>query len=381
MEWFFCNYIILVPTKYNMSSEKQSDIIPPPSPMSTDEVETFRTDTNTTKDASKPADQSKIKKVEWSPENEVIMVEWCDIAQCYKWLNTRAHAKYSYFHAWFTIPAIIFSTLSGTASFAQDSLPESVRVYAPAVIGSINIMIGILTTIQQYLKISELNEAHRVAAISWDKFARNIRIELAKKPTERGDAGTFIKHCRGEFDRLMETSPNIQETVIADFRNKFSGKEGSEARRRYDQLKKPDICDTIISANETRHKWYLELDNDVDEMNNDLTDVAMQQKNNVIQEQKRLLAERELELTERAEFEKKSVRMQIENMKSRQDKQAERDKYINERINHIKLYINNFVNVYERKPLRDEIVDNLNNEVEKEVFDIFFASYSSLDTM
>ena len=203
-----------------MSSEKQTDIIPPPSPMTTDEVETFRSETNTPKDAGKPADQSKIKKVEWSPENEVIMVEWCDIAQCYKWLNTRAHSKYSYFHAWFTIPAIIFSTLSGTASFAQDSLPDSIRIYAPAVIGSINIMIGILTTIQQYLKISELNEAHRVASISWDKFARNIRIELAKKPAERGDAGTFIKHCRGEFDRLMETSPTIQETVVADFRSK-----------------------------------------------------------------------------------------------------------------------------------------------------------------
>ena len=109
-------------------------------------------------------------------------------------------------------------------------------------------------------------------------------------------------------------------------------------------------------------------------------DVAMQQKNNVIQEQRRLLAERETELIEKAEFEKKSVRLQIENMKSRQDKKAERDKYINERINHINLYVKNFINVYERKPLRDEIVDNLNNEVEKDVFDIFFASYNSLDS-
>ena len=47
-------------------------------------------------------------KIEWSPENELIMIEWCDVAQCYKWLNSRAHSKYSYMHAWFTIPAIIF---------------------------------------------------------------------------------------------------------------------------------------------------------------------------------------------------------------------------------------------------------------------------------
>ena len=33
-------------------------------------------------------DNPKVK-IEWSPENELIMVEWCDVAQCYKWLNTR----------------------------------------------------------------------------------------------------------------------------------------------------------------------------------------------------------------------------------------------------------------------------------------------------
>ncbi len=57
----------------------------------------------------------KDKPVKWSPENEVMMVEWCDVAQCYKWLNTRAHAKLSVAHAWFTIPAITLSTITGTA--------------------------------------------------------------------------------------------------------------------------------------------------------------------------------------------------------------------------------------------------------------------------
>ena len=366
-----------------ISTEKN----PPPSPITCDEIDTINTDINTNKNTinntinNKTTDLSKLKRIEWSPENEVIMVEWCDIAQCYKWLNTRSHAKYSYLHAWFTIPAIIFSTLSGTASFAQDSLPLSARVYAPAIIGSINIMIGILTTIQQYLKISELNEAHRVAAISWDKFARNIRIELSKKPTERSDAGTFIKHCRSEFDRLMETTPDIQEQVVGDFKNKFAGKEGSDARRKYDQLKKPDICDTIISANETRHKWYLDVDTDVDEMNNDLSDAVMQQKNAVIFEQRKLIEQRERELIEKGEFEKKSVQIQIENMKNKQDKVAERNKYVNDRVKHIQLYVNNFINVYERKPLREEIIDNLSNEIENEVFDVFFATYNSIDNV
>jgi len=227
-------------------------------------------------DESKSQDNSLIekwekkmnrKKVHWTEENENILVEWCDIAQCYKWLNSRAHTKFSFMHAWFTIPTITFSTISGTASFAQTSLPLEYQTYAPMIIGTINILIGVLTTIQQYLKISELNESHRVSSISWDKFARNIRIELAKTPKERMDAGSFIKLCRQEFDRLMETSPSIPDVIVNEFINKFKGKT-EEEQNNFKNLKKPDICDTITSVNETRHKWFL---NDDIESNSDIS--------------------------------------------------------------------------------------------------------------
>ena len=85
--------------------------------------------------------------IEWSKENEMIMVEWCDIAQCYKWLSAKSHSKYSMMHAWMTIPAITLSTISGTASFAQASLPVNYQTFAPMVIGSINIFIGIVPPI------------------------------------------------------------------------------------------------------------------------------------------------------------------------------------------------------------------------------------------
>ena len=278
-------------------------------------------------DKDKPPPEKKIK---WSPENEKILVEWCDIAQCYRWLNTRAHAKYSTMHAWFTIPAITLSTISGTASFAQTSIPAAYQLYAPMVIGTINICIGILTTVQQYLKISELNESHRVLAIAWDKYARNISIELAKLPEERMDAGPFLKMSRQEFDRLMETSPNIPPDITAEFMRTFTKDEwtysemcgklfcsssccksntpnievepndnennnstsvhlvelgrlsaesdiemgnsahyskimttsdkNKQRKEQFEKLKKPDICNIIVSAEENRHPWYKEVE-------------------------------------------------------------------------------------------------------------------------
>ena len=202
----------------------------------------------------------KMSKVKWSIENEKILVEWCDIAQCYKWLNTRSHISYAYINMWFTIPAIILSTFSGTASFAQESIPEKYKSMATMIVGSVNITVGIITTIQQYLKIAELNEAHRVAAIAWDKYARNIRIELSKAPEERPSAGLFLKYNREEFDRLMETSPSIPDSMIKEFKKTFINSSDKKIKERAEKLKLPDICDILVSAEETRHHWFKELE-------------------------------------------------------------------------------------------------------------------------
>jgi hypothetical protein len=218
-------------------------------------------------DLNSTADNDKVK-IEWSVENEDILVEWCDVAQCYRWLHMRSNRKYNRLHMYFTIPTITLSTITGTASFAQASLPQDYQAWASMAIGAINIFIGIITTIQQYLKVSELNEAHRVSALSWDKYARNIRIELAKAPSERIDAKTFLKICRQEFDRLMETSPSIPVNIVADFKNTFKGAEGSGQREIYNNLKKPDILDIIVSSDINRHHWYKDVINEAQQIHN-----------------------------------------------------------------------------------------------------------------
>ena len=309
------------------------------------------------------------KQVEWSPENETIMVEWCDIAQCYKWLHAKAHAKYKSKNAWYTIPAIVLSTISGTASFAQTSLPLAYQVYSPMAIGAINIFIGILTTVQQYLKISELNEAHRVSSISWDKFARNIRIELAKHPDERMEAGSFLKMNRQEFDRLMETSPMIDEKIVEEFKSKFKGKDGTIERKHFDDLKKPDICDIIISANETRHTWYKTTENFEDPSE------ALSKKDELINSQKKVIDEKEKALKIKARIEAETEKQRITEVEKQQRKIEDEENLYKEKIRPIQEYIVNFENMRGRKPIKDEIYDNKKDEIEATVLTRFLEEY------
>ena len=207
---------------------------------------------NTENIVSVNTDTMSFKEQEWKGEHETILVEWADKAMCYRWLHGKSHQEYSKTNAWYTIPVIIMSTLTGTANFAQDRFPEDIRPLAQMSIGAVNIFAGILTTIAQFLKIGELNEAHRVSSISWDKFYRNIKVELAKSRDERMHVGHMLKMSKEEYDRLMETSPSINETVIKQFNIKFpvlKPPKEEEPKIKID-IKRPEICDELISTAE-----------------------------------------------------------------------------------------------------------------------------------
>jgi len=332
-------------------------------------------------------DKEKDKKIEWSDENENILVEWSDIAQCYKWLNARAHAKLSYMHAWFTIPAITLSTISGTASFAQASLPENIQAFAPAVIGTLNIFIGILTTVQQYLKISELNEAHRVSSISWDKFARNIRIELSKAPHERMDAGPFIKISRQEFDRLMETSPMISTDIINEFNNKFKPRENVPESKYLKQLRKPDICDVIVSAE--RYKYgYKELDeSQVSVTENNEKDIAIQRSSERMANFfKRQLEEKNSIILSKEKEETDKLKKKEGIQKSFQKTVIELANRKKQQMKFLEDYIDSFQKMYGRKPIDDEICDYAkeliaNGDIDETILNNFLNKYDHNDIM
>ena len=213
---------------------------------------TVNTNTNSTSENNKNNEELSVDvlpEIEWTIDHEDILIEWADKAMCFRWLHSRAHALYSKLNYNYTIPVIVISTLTGTANFAQDRVPVAYQGYFVMIVGGFNILAGIITTIQQFLKITQLNEAHRVSGIAWDKFYRNIKIELARHPDERMHVNQMLKMCKEEFDRLMETSPNIPDEIIAEFKNKF--KDSLE----YEDIIKPEICDKLISTESFRNQW------------------------------------------------------------------------------------------------------------------------------
>jgi len=192
---------------------------------------------NTPRDLS----NNKVKKFQngWTEEQEKLLAKWSDYAACYRWLHDRTEKKLSSKNNLITIPVIILSTITGTASVGLTGLVGDVpngQKYGQVAIGMVSLFTGILTTLGNFFRYAQNSEAHRVAAVSWSKFNRLISVELAQKPDDRMDSLDFINICRQDLDRLIEQSPQIPDDVIDKFGREFDDQE---------DLSKPDICNNI----------------------------------------------------------------------------------------------------------------------------------------
>ena len=172
----------------------------------------------------------------WTTEAEDLLADWSEKSSCYRWLHDRCEKKYRRRYYGFSIPVIILSTLTGAANVGLSSyIPEESQSTAQAVVGGINIFAGILGTLQNFLRVAEQMENHRVSGIAWSKLQRAIQIELSLDCSRRSPCHDFLNICRAEYDRLIEQSPLIPDEVIQLFKVRFKD---------YD-VSKPSICNGL----------------------------------------------------------------------------------------------------------------------------------------
>ena len=116
---------------------------------------------------------------DWNDQHEIILRQWGETCACYRFMHNRAYILYKDLNMRFSLPVIVLSTITGTANFAQSTLPDSWKTVAPSAIGCLNLVAGLIATVMQFLKVNELMENHRAAALAHGLLSRNIRLMLA----------------------------------------------------------------------------------------------------------------------------------------------------------------------------------------------------------
>lgn len=158
----------------------------------------------------------------WNDYHENVLRQWGEASACYRYMHHRAFLQFKRMSLRFNLPVIVLSTITGTANFAQSTLPPSIQPAAPSIIGGLNLIAGLIATIMQFLKVNELMENHRTAALGHGSLSRNIRLQLALPRDERKKEGLkFVEECKSTYDSLLEQSPPIPKKILVNFDKEY----------------------------------------------------------------------------------------------------------------------------------------------------------------
>ena len=161
-------------------------------------------------------------EVMWNEYHENVLRQWGESSACYRYMHHRAFLMFKKMSLRFNLPVIVLSTITGTANFAQSTLPVSIQPAAPSIIGGLNLVAGLIATIMQFLKVNELMENHRTAALGHGSLSRNIRLQLALPREERKKEGLkFVEECKSVYDSLLEQSPAIPKNILLQFEKDY----------------------------------------------------------------------------------------------------------------------------------------------------------------
>ena len=132
----------------------------------------------------------------WTPELEQLLSTWhrrMDACQHAYYLEAE---RYKRWHLWLGIPAIIFSTVVGTAVFATLE-SQTLDISARVIVALVSIAAAVLADLQTFLRLSEAAAAHGQSGDWYSAIKRDIEQLRALRRRLAGDDALVSVARRG----------------------------------------------------------------------------------------------------------------------------------------------------------------------------------------
>ena len=118
-----------------------------------------------------------------------------------------------------SIPAAFFGYAAGAGVLLSDN--NSNKNWVRGLIGTAGILSGLMSNFQDLFTFKEEGERHRMAALRYLVFFREISCELSINPLSRTNSVDYITLKRLEFDKILEHAPDIPSKIIIKFNKRF----------------------------------------------------------------------------------------------------------------------------------------------------------------
>ena len=145
--------------------------------------------------------------VVWHDSVERLLQELTDESQIRSKLHYKQYMSYRRRNQCFTIPVVVLSVLSGSASFISEGFTNLTKKYMIMGIGMVSIFVSIVSAVSQFLKLAQLEESNRMSSLQWGKFYSRIKFQLYLQRENREVCHDFLLSVFSEYERLYETSP------------------------------------------------------------------------------------------------------------------------------------------------------------------------------
>lgn len=152
------------------------------------------------------------KDITWDESIEKIFSELGDEAQINAYLHKKAAEHFTRKNIYYQLPIIVLSALSGSGNFISANFPAYSEIIILAV-GGVSIFTSIISSVAQFLKVSQLSESHRISYLSWEKFHSTIKFQLNRRKEARDNIRDFLSLAIPEYQRLKEISSDIPQEI------------------------------------------------------------------------------------------------------------------------------------------------------------------------
>lgn len=172
----------------------------------------------------------------FTPEIEILAKDW--FRRCRE--SQMVHYEYGSLlerrHLYFGIPAIVLSTIVGTAVFsswessAQDGLWR-------VIFGMLSMLSASITALQTFLNLSDRASKHKLAGATYGAIRRELELLKTVPPQTEDQMREYLQKIKQKMDDLAENAPGIPSS----FKQKIDERLKSKSHNRiYDLPSKSD---------------------------------------------------------------------------------------------------------------------------------------------
>lgn len=173
--------------------------------------------------------------LQWSPQIDRMLADWCDEAKCFEWMHSESYSRYSKRATVMTIGSNITISLTGIANLVL-GVTVSDATTTSMIFGCVSIGIGVVNMIREQFGWTTLANNYKVSAKQWSEISRKVQEQLVIPPTARKDCATFLKYIKQDMTLASEHNSNLPKDIRQKCFEKFKS---------IPDFNVPDICGQI----------------------------------------------------------------------------------------------------------------------------------------